>query len=892
MPQLASCLLLLWLLLWPWLVLSQVALRAEALITGPLGPGAGRGVGGGTGLGVQWPRREKANSTNIESSLAAIFRGVAYGLPPAPTLPPTSTSTTPPTPPPPPPPIPPKFGDDEWIKLDEELFGERGFILEDADTPPTVEVVRAGGGAGVVWVGQLGQAWVVHLYCMGGMFTVVGVAGLVGVARVRVAASLLPRPHYLSVHLLMVVAALARCVHLFLDPYGTSARLPVGVALVAEEVAWPCLTAAVAVVLLGVVGAWRRNPPPHAHHAPVTLAAITVFHLALAVTTHAIALYHPTHAGPLRAAAQTATAAWGGVVGVGGVAGAGRVVQSLTRPSCLTTTPARPALLHAARLALAASFTQVGVAGLHLYSLLGPADALHVPPRRPWHWLAVEAARGGLQVVAWLLLALAALRPFTPPHPAYRPAPRHPPHPAKTEARLWRGLWAELWRGRCGGVGSDSAHTRVLPHPDPELHPRQDGRSLSLTARAHPRLQCPPLVPCFPMPPQRAASEAHLQWSHARARDAPPSGCSSRPPSLVVSDTGLARLADPPSPPFSPAHHAHDNHDPSHISFSPAHHTHQPRKDSTAESHAYDQHLYYNAKSDLKKKPPSPTRQPSPVAMEVRSWGGGNSPCSSPDSPASSCDPRYHHYEDSDGAEYQLPYAHVPNPQPPVPRCPRHPPCRSPPSALQTCPGPQPRHHSPRPSHTSQPDLLPHPGSPPPQQGHGWWMGQTRTAQGSPKPRHNEDHPEGPRGTTRSSRGTTPSPPTSKAHAPITPQSFPPPPPKPFNAKSHAPAPPTHPPPQLPNHAPPHPPTHAPPVLSTHNTPTPPPLSHPLPSHIPSTHAHAPPLQPHAQVSPYHVPPMSESATQTDVPKVPRPTDHAHPHPTPSAPPAPPDTTL
>ncbi|ROT83173.1 hypothetical protein C7M84_023646 [Penaeus vannamei] len=438
LPALAALCGLLALLLLPAAARAQVGLRTAPLTAPRVRDNAG---GNDSRLGPlsKWTGVPRKNATShIESSLAAIFRGVAYGVS---TLPTTSSTTTPAPPPPPEPTLPaggahrgrhnsgrhshpssaPPAGDVDakggghhrgvnsvgdspvqtpFVEADEDdvLVG-----AGDGLAPDETGVVRADVGvSNVAWVRELGAAWVVHVYCAAGLYSLLALLALFWLSRVHAGAHLLPRGYYITVQLLMFLAAFLRCVHLFHDPYGAEHRLPETLSAVVEEAGWPCLTAALAAVALAVVRAWRcPRHLPRKHHAPAGLAVLTVTHLVTSVGAHLVAAVLPQHAGALRAAARTVTAAWGGTVGIAGVLGVWRAAREAGRHPAqllvrLSRSPAeaaahtrhpRAVLLRGAHLTLAAAFAQVLLAALHIacaacsrshVALLGAAAALPV----------------------------------------------------------------------------------------------------------------------------------------------------------------------------------------------------------------------------------------------------------------------------------------------------------------------------------------------------------------------------------------------------------------------------------------------------------------------------------------------------------------------------------
>ncbi|XP_071520557.1 uncharacterized protein [Panulirus ornatus] len=529
--------------------------------------------GGSLGIFSKWSglgSQNKSNTKSIESSLAAIFRGVAYGISTTPTS--TTSTTPPPTTVPTAAPTtrsvgqgrhhPPPFSSPEWSGLEELLLQTfedgslDGFpeMLPDGSNEMG-DVVEANGGVEVsreAWVRTLGVAWVVHVYCAAGLYSLLAVLALLWLSRVHAAPRLLPPGYYITFHLLMLFVAFLRCVHLFHDPYGAKHKLPEAMAVVVAEVGWPCLTGAIALVVMAVVHAWRF--PPHVplrHNAPVTLGIITVFHLLVSICTHLFAVVFPEHSGPLRAASRAATAAWGGVIGVGSFVAICRVAQAAQQrhghhtvmvsraPAGSTAHHPRTVLVQAAHLTLVATFAQVVLAALHMYGLLGPHYVLQLPPSQPWHWLAFQSTCCLVEILAWVLLAVVSLLTVGG-SPVKRRA-------RKGEAKLFSVLWCNHCKscvnrgGRENDVFHSVCHSSTQPVTSYTLQTCAKTMPHEVLRHPHPPRHVPPSLrkpPSFRPP----ASDVHLLWSHGHTQDAPPSGCSSRPSSMVLSGTGLGRF--------------------------------------------------------------------------------------------------------------------------------------------------------------------------------------------------------------------------------------------------------------------------------------------------------------------------------------------------------------
>nr|XP_053650708.1 uncharacterized protein LOC128701141 [Cherax quadricarinatus] len=592
---------------------AQVGLR-----TAPLTAPRIRDYSNSSSLGLfssKWSgmdlRHKGNNTSSIESSLAAIFRGVAYGVSTSQAA--SSTTTTSTYRPPHPtsyrrpldlPPRddhgylasgPPAWSSQPGLELEVQqkaVTDQRGVkslgnrpvqtpyievpintapeVSHDQmmDVPPerSVEVVRADVGVGlskVAWVRALGTAWVVHVYCAAGLYSLLALLALFWLARVHAATHLLPRGYYITLHLLMFLAAFLRCVHLFHDPYGAERRLPVALSAVVEETGWPCLTAALAVVVLAIVRAWRcPRLLPRKPHAPLALALLTAAHLLASIAAHLTSALLPEHAGPLRAAARAVTAAWGGAVGIGGFLAVWRVGRAagrhpglllvrLSRAPMEGSLPARHprvALLRGSHLTLVASLLQVVVAGLHMYALVGPHYILELPPAYPWHWLAYQSTCRLLEVLMWVLLGVTSVLRLG------GSSGKRQNH--KGEKRLLSVLSCR----RCGSCSSITAQDKVDEVFPAVCQTNQAVRNFTLQSCGkgvyQEALTQEPLARrantvrvTHKRPSIRksatlhsATSDIHLLWNHGNTLSALPPDASSRPSSMLFNDAGFVRF--------------------------------------------------------------------------------------------------------------------------------------------------------------------------------------------------------------------------------------------------------------------------------------------------------------------------------------------------------------
>ncbi|XP_042214140.1 uncharacterized protein LOC121860819 [Homarus americanus] len=544
-----------------------------------------------TKLGERPPLPRRSASTR-ESEIAAIFRGVAYGaptqgpnstspVPPTTTTTTTTTSTTTTTPTTTPReeyrPWAMEDGGVEVVGLPHNTVvstaagGEVSYVLHDAtnvsddgEAPPrpsqatilmddtatvpaaatiatTEEGVRGWGErettplivdmSEVRW--WLGAAWWVHVYVSAGLLALLAAAALCCMVR-STSGVVLPRPHYLGIHTLVFLAAALRSLHLFHDPYGVERRLPEAAAAAVEETSWPCLTAALAVLVVVLARAGGHSRPTRPH-ATLVLTLMTALHLSVSITAHLAAHLLVKYALPLRVVARAVTATWGGGVGGGGVwagwraetwAGGerGQLLARVTRWGGGATQ--NSGLQRGARLALVASVAQIVLAILQLYILVAPlTPAAHV-----WAWWTRVSLARGLELVVGVAVVTAAglLAQGRPAHA------RHDTHifsvltSCGREARVVKG-------GRSANVFPASSEKQ---HILGSFTLRPAHHTLDHTVKRPPLDWASPDQPDHNTNLHSVTSDFQLLWNRERTQSA----TTFRPPSMLVNDSGFVRF--------------------------------------------------------------------------------------------------------------------------------------------------------------------------------------------------------------------------------------------------------------------------------------------------------------------------------------------------------------
>ncbi|KAK8732397.1 hypothetical protein OTU49_007072 [Cherax quadricarinatus] len=248
-------------------------------------------------------------------------------------------------------------------------------------------------------------AWWTHMYVSVAVCTLMSVASLCLMARAVGATRLLPRPHYFTLHLLVFLAASSRGLHLLHEAHTLNQLLPGAVLVALEDSCWPLLTAALAVLVVEVVGEWHH---PRRPYLALTVALITATHLLSLPLTHFTGGMLAPQELPIIVSSRVAAVTWGVLLGVGGVWAVwpasrghlGQLTDVMGQESCLSVIPP-------AHVVLAGAVTQVLLAGLNLYVLVAPT-----PPADEvwaWWWWHLSLTRGLEVLMGASLLTAAAL---------------------------------------------------------------------------------------------------------------------------------------------------------------------------------------------------------------------------------------------------------------------------------------------------------------------------------------------------------------------------------------------------------------------------------------------------------------------------------------------------
>lgn len=116
------------------------------------------------------------------------------------------------------------------------------------------------------------SAWSVQVYGAATLFALLGAMAAGNLVRLRSSTRrLLSTSHGLSIQLLVLFMAITRTIHLLYDAYNARRRLPPALAFSLFNVAFPCLSSALAILLLGIFKATKLQV--FTSHSPSVLCA-------------------------------------------------------------------------------------------------------------------------------------------------------------------------------------------------------------------------------------------------------------------------------------------------------------------------------------------------------------------------------------------------------------------------------------------------------------------------------------------------------------------------------------------------------------------------------------------------------------------------------------------
>ena len=414
---------------------------------------------------------------HMESNIAAVFRGVAYGMSTQPSTstvpPPTSTHTTTTSQKPAHPvtrnhvenePFLPSIGlmpkpkhafsleeDDankkasshpvqhQYIEspLSDPEISHGQIISSKTTTPiPSIPVVVKSGVSvnEATWLSQLGKVWHIHIYSVASVFSLLAVMALYCLARIQTTTHLLPKGYYITIHSLVFLAAFFRCVIFFHDPYAAEQRLPSALSSVLFNTGMPCITTALSVLVLGLLRSAQITILPLGLQSPLAVAIASGLHIGGSVIVDVIAgVYeNETWSAALWASVQALTAGWSGALCLAYIVVYIKIEQAAMRQraelvrltftrvhlenASLSHRLSEPSLSRGARLTLVAAISGLLLAVLQVYNLMSVDGTIQIPPPQPWLWFGFQTCTRILEVLMWTLVCIASALPVNMTH--------------------------------------------------------------------------------------------------------------------------------------------------------------------------------------------------------------------------------------------------------------------------------------------------------------------------------------------------------------------------------------------------------------------------------------------------------------------------------------------
>ncbi|XP_018019217.1 uncharacterized protein LOC108675699 [Hyalella azteca] len=166
---------------------------------------------------------------------------------------------------------------------------------------------------------NIGQTMHVHIYMTGILMGLIVLISLVSLCRIHTCTHLIPRGHYVTLQLLILLAGSLRCIILLHDPYGLEGKLPRALISLLMNSVSPILSTAFALMLLILLRASRFSLLPAKFQSPLVLAVVTGIHIGTSVLIDISngVLHYPDSARKLVTGIQCFTIGWNMVLIVG-----------------------------------------------------------------------------------------------------------------------------------------------------------------------------------------------------------------------------------------------------------------------------------------------------------------------------------------------------------------------------------------------------------------------------------------------------------------------------------------------------------------------------------------------------------------------------------------------
>ena len=159
----------------------------------------------------------------------------------------------------------------------------------------------------------------VHVYMIGILMGLVALASLCCLCRIHSCSQLIPRGHYVTLQLLILLAASLRCITLLHDPYGLEGKLPRTLIALLMNTLPPILSTTFALMLLVLLRAAKFFILPASLQSPVALAIVSGIHITLSVLVDISngVLNYPESSRAVEAGVQCFTVGWDTLLIVG-----------------------------------------------------------------------------------------------------------------------------------------------------------------------------------------------------------------------------------------------------------------------------------------------------------------------------------------------------------------------------------------------------------------------------------------------------------------------------------------------------------------------------------------------------------------------------------------------
>lgn len=137
------------------------------------------------------------------------------------------------------------------------------------------------------------QAWIVHIYTVGGLFSLLALYSLYCIMRIKTL-FLISKGYFISLNVLMLIFGVSRAFYMFMDAYNSHGKLPTWLAYYLQTISFPCLTAAFSILFFALVRTTRMSAMPQRVFSAVLLVIVIVLHFILVFATDFVVGYLST----------------------------------------------------------------------------------------------------------------------------------------------------------------------------------------------------------------------------------------------------------------------------------------------------------------------------------------------------------------------------------------------------------------------------------------------------------------------------------------------------------------------------------------------------------------------------------------------------------------------